>query len=79
MNLIQTLRQFTIRTRMLGAIVMVLMLLLGVGAAGLLGLSKVEQIGEKFVTQTHADTLTRWRWLSCARPWATCAGTKKTC
>ncbi|HEX6362784.1 MAG TPA: MCP four helix bundle domain-containing protein, partial [Albitalea sp.] len=58
MNLIHLLRRFTIRTRMLGAIAMVMALLCGVGGAGLLGLSHVAAIGQRFVDETHGDTVT---------------------
>ena len=51
------LQGFTIRTRMLGAIAMVLVLIGLVGAAGLLGLMRFESIGRDFVETTHADTV----------------------
>ena len=50
-------RRFTIRTRMLGAIAMVLFLIALLGSAGLLGLRQVSGVGEQFVAQTHADTV----------------------
>jgi methyl-accepting chemotaxis protein len=57
MHLIELLRRFTIRTRMLGAIVMVMALLGGVGGAGLLGLTRVAGLGEAFINETHADSV----------------------
>jgi len=51
------LQNFTIRTRMLGAIAMVLVLLAGVSAAGWYGLSRLEASGRAFVTTTHADAV----------------------
>ncbi len=57
MNANDFLRKFTIRTRMLGAIALVLLLLTMLGLAGLRGLSQVEGIADRFVLQTHADTL----------------------
>jgi len=57
MNLIELLRGFTIRTRMLGAIAMVMVLLACVGGAGLIGLSRVATIGEQFVSGTHAHSV----------------------
>ena len=53
-----SLRHFTIRLRMMGAISMVLALLLLVGAAGILGLRQVDRIGSDFVADTHAATVT---------------------
>ena len=57
MNLTLALRRFTIRTRMLGAIAMVIALLVGVGGAGLWGLGRVSASNERFITRTHADTV----------------------
>jgi hypothetical protein len=57
MPLIELLRRFTIRTRMLGAIVMVMALLGGVGGAGLLGLTRMAGLGEAFINRTHADSV----------------------
>ncbi len=56
MMLTALLRRFTIRTRMLGAIGMVLTLLLMVGATGMWSLSRLGSIGNEFATQTYADT-----------------------
>ena len=56
MNPTELLRRFTIRTRMIGAIGLVLALLLAVGTVGLLGLQQVAGVSEEFVAQTHADT-----------------------
>jgi len=53
-----SLRRFSIRTRMIGAIGMVLALLLMLGGTGLLGIRQVDAIGAGFVAGTHADTLT---------------------
>ena len=57
MNLTLALRRFTIRTRMLGAIAMVLTLLAGVGGAGLWGLSQVSASNERFIASTYANTV----------------------
>ena len=57
MNLIHLMRGYTIRTRMLGAIVIVLALLVGVGGAGALGLSRVAALGDDFVATTYADSV----------------------
>ena len=51
------LRRFTIRTRMLGAIAMVLALLTLVGAFGLWGLNQVTTGSERYVATTHAQTV----------------------
>jgi methyl-accepting chemotaxis protein len=53
-----SLRNFTIRTRMIGAIGMVLALLLLVSAAGLLGIRHVDAIGAEFIENTHGETVT---------------------
>ena len=53
-----SLRHFTIRLRMQGAIGLVLALLLLLGATGFSGLRQVDRIGSDFVAQTHAATLT---------------------
>ena len=52
-----SLRHFTIRLRMLGAIGLVLALLLLLGFTGLLGLRQVDRIGSDFVAETHAATV----------------------
>jgi methyl-accepting chemotaxis protein len=49
-------RSFTIRTRMLGAIAMVLFLLALLGSAGLLGLRQVSAASEQFVARMQSDT-----------------------
>jgi methyl-accepting chemotaxis protein len=56
MNFINHLmRGLTIRTRMIGAIAMVMTLLAAVGGAGALGLARVSALGDDFVSTTHAD------------------------
>jgi methyl-accepting chemotaxis protein len=52
------LRNFSIRTRMLGAIGMVLGLVLLLGAAGWLSIRQVDALGAEFITRTHGDTVT---------------------
>ncbi|WP_231512062.1 Tar ligand binding domain-containing protein [Paucibacter sp. KBW04] len=42
------LRQFSIRTRMIGAIAMVLTLLLAVGSVGLLGMKSMHDLTQEF-------------------------------
>ena len=54
---ISTLRKFTIRTRMLGAIGMVLALLALVGGAGLWGLGRVTDNSAHYIASTHAETV----------------------
>ena len=56
MTLSDLLRRFTIRTRMLGAIAMVLILLLLLGATGLWSLNRIGSIGDQFVAQTYSAT-----------------------
>ena len=57
------LRGFTIRTRMLGAIAMVLALLVAIGSAGAFGIWRVQQANQSFATNTIAESesLTRLR------------------
>ena len=57
MNLTLALRRFTIRTRMLGAIAMVLTLLVGVGGVGLWGLGQISASNERFIADTYASTV----------------------
>ncbi len=57
MKLIHLMRGYTIRTRMIGAIVIVLALLAGIGGAGALGLGRVAALGDDFVATTHADSV----------------------
>ncbi|MEO8298343.1 MAG: methyl-accepting chemotaxis protein [Burkholderiales bacterium] len=57
MNLIEFLRRFTIRTRMVGAIGMVMVLLVAVGATGLWGLSRASAVVERFVDVTYTDAM----------------------
>ncbi len=54
--MLATMRQFTIKTRMIGAIVIVLTLLCLVGATGLWGMSKHEQLMDRFTQQTFAGS-----------------------
>jgi methyl-accepting chemotaxis protein len=56
MSPIQLIRRFTIRTRMLGAIGMVLFLLVLLGSAGLLGLRQVSTASEQFVLRMQVET-----------------------
>ena len=53
--MIDMIRQFTIRTRMLGAIAMVVALLSGVGGAGLWGIARVTDGSAAFIATTHAE------------------------
>ena len=55
--MIDTIRQFTIRTRMLGAIAMVMALLTVVGGAGLWGITRVTDGSAKFIAATHAEAV----------------------
>jgi methyl-accepting chemotaxis protein len=48
-------RAYSIRTRMLGAIAVVITLLLAVGAAGGWGLARIDGAGQRFVDQTYRD------------------------
>jgi methyl-accepting chemotaxis protein len=61
--LMHLLRRFSIRARMIGAIAIVLLLLSAVGGAGLLGMHRVESIGEKFAATTfkHVTQLSELR------------------
>ncbi|WP_066273543.1 methyl-accepting chemotaxis protein [Hydrogenophaga palleronii] len=51
-------RQFSIRTRMLGAIAVVLLLLLIVGTAGWWGMARVHALNESFIENAFEETLT---------------------
>ena len=55
--MISILRNFSIRTRMIGAIAMVLGLLLMLAATGLLGLRQVDADSSRFVTETYGSTV----------------------
>jgi methyl-accepting chemotaxis protein len=55
-NLDLLMRRFTIRTRMIGAIGIVLALLTVVGGAGLFGLTRVQTLGDRFAAVTFADS-----------------------
>ena len=50
------LQRYSIRTRMLGAIAIVLLLLVGVGGTGLFGMWRVEALGDRFANETFRDT-----------------------
>jgi len=56
MNVNNLMRRFTIRTRMIGAIAIVLALLTMVGGAGLFGLNRVQSLGDQFTAVTFADS-----------------------
>ena len=53
--MLELIRRFTIRTRMLGAIAMVVALLAMVGGAGLWGIARVTDGSAAFVSGTHAE------------------------
>jgi methyl-accepting chemotaxis protein len=57
MSIISFLRAFTIRTRMLGAIAMVVGLLAVVAGGGLYELSQLERNTQYFITHTHHDAV----------------------
>ncbi|MDT8999369.1 methyl-accepting chemotaxis protein [Paucibacter sp. APW11] len=61
MSMSSMLRQFSIRTRMIGAIAMVLALLLAVGGVGLTGMSSMRSQTQRFVdvASTEASQITR--------------------
>src|SRR5688572_21923274 len=63
MPLIELLRRFTIRTRMLGAIAMVMVLLVSVGGAGLLGMTHVAGLGETFIDASARAAATQQAYL----------------
>jgi methyl-accepting chemotaxis protein len=56
MNLTHLMRQFSIRTRMIGAIAIVLALLALVGGAGLTGLMRLQSLSTAFMTSSFADS-----------------------
>jgi methyl-accepting chemotaxis protein len=58
MNLTHLMRQFTIRTRMIGAIAIVLALLALVGGAGLTGLLRLQTLSSAFMSSSFADSNT---------------------
>ena len=58
MNLTHLMRHFTIRTRMLGAIAIVLALLALVGGAGLTGLLRLQSLSTEFMTNSFVDSNT---------------------
>ena len=53
MNVLELMRAFTIRTRMVGAIVMVLTLLAILGGAGMLGMLRIHDMSQQFIDQSH--------------------------
>ncbi|MES2091300.1 MAG: MCP four helix bundle domain-containing protein, partial [Pseudomonadota bacterium] len=57
MNLTALLRSFTIRTRMHGAIAMVLCLLVFVAGGGLYGIQSLQANNERFIATTHHDLI----------------------
>ncbi len=58
MNLIDLMRNFSIRTRMRGAIATVLLLLAMVGGAGLLGMLRIQAMSEDFAHHSFEETKT---------------------
>jgi len=56
MNFTHLMRQFTIRTRMIGAIAIVLALLALVGGAGLTGLLRLQSLSTAFMASSFADS-----------------------
>ena len=56
MNAFQLIRQFSIRTRMVGAIALVLTLLAVVGGAGIAGMLRIEQHSQAFSSETFAQS-----------------------
>jgi methyl-accepting chemotaxis protein len=56
MRLFSSIRQFTIRTRMIGAIVMVMLLLGLLGGAGMLGMFRIHGMSQEFLNQSFAAT-----------------------
>ncbi|WP_157991695.1 MCP four helix bundle domain-containing protein, partial [Caldimonas tepidiphila] len=55
MNLIPLMRNFTIRTRMIGAIAVVMFLLAIVGGAGLLGMHRIDSLSQHFLENSVAE------------------------
>jgi len=54
MNVFALMRNFTIRTRMIGAIGVVLLLLGLLGGAGMLGMLRIHDLSQDFINQSHA-------------------------
>ena len=50
-------RRFTIQLRMLGAIVIVVLLLLAVGGAGMGGMYRMQSLSQAFVDDAFADSI----------------------
>ncbi|GAB3185098.1 methyl-accepting chemotaxis protein [Hydrogenophaga aquatica] len=57
MSLLSLMRAFTIRLRMIGAIGVVLVLLLGVGGAGLWGMFRMQSFNHDFVEHSFAESV----------------------
>ncbi|WP_313077486.1 methyl-accepting chemotaxis protein [Melaminivora sp.] len=55
MNFLALMRMFTIRTRMIGAIAVVMALLLLLGGAGMLGMLRIHAQSQAFIAQPHAS------------------------
>jgi len=55
MNLSKLMRQFSIRARLTGALVLMIALLLAVGGSGLWGLAQADRLGREFAETTFAD------------------------
>jgi methyl-accepting chemotaxis protein len=55
MKLSQLMRQFTIRARLTGVLVLMIALLLAVGGSGLWGLAQADRLGRSFADNTFAD------------------------
>ena len=55
--MLELIRRFTIRTRMLGAIAMVVALLAMVGGAGLWGIAQVTDSSAAFISDTHGEVV----------------------
>ena len=54
MSLLGMMRGFTIRTRMLGAIAVVMVLLGLLGGAGMLGMFRIQQMSQDFLNDAYA-------------------------
>ncbi|MEX8195349.1 methyl-accepting chemotaxis protein [Comamonas guangdongensis] len=56
MNLLEMMRRFTIRTRMLGAIAMVMVLLSLLGGAGMLGMFRIQEMSQDFLNNAYVKS-----------------------